>query len=288
MGIFDFFRKKTPPAGANAEGGDAEAEQTTRLCFVLCRKAEPGDLSRAGEVVAREFGRAYSAEVSAEKIITVTRGEDTVGFLAHMPAPIPGGEAEDNADGNFLWPNGKEEAAKHASHVIVTNTGAGKQTPVQSALEVSRLALVALDVFDGIGVYWGNARVCNSRQVFEDFCEDISEEHVPVPVWLRFQLVRASDDEIGLYTLGMRQFGLMEIEIDRSKMDVEELFEFVANVAHYLIQSGPVIADGNTVGGSEEERILVRHRPSMIDKDRQVYKIVFEGLTSLGLPTQIP
>ena len=35
---------------------------------------------------------------------------------------------------------------------------------------MSRLALVALDVFDGIGVYWGNASVCNWRETFEGFC----------------------------------------------------------------------------------------------------------------------
>ena len=88
--------------------------------------------------------------------------------------------------------------------------------------------------------------------------------------------VHVSDDEIGLYTLGMSQFGLMDIEVDRCKMDLEDLFEFVSNIAHYLIQSGPVIEDGNTVGGSADERILVRHRASMIDADRQVYRIVFE------------
>jgi hypothetical protein len=68
----------------------------------------------------------------------------------------------------------------------------------------------------------------------------------------------------------------MEIEVDRCTMNLQELFEFVGNIAHYLIQSGPIIEDGNTVGGSEEERILVRNRPSMIDPNRRVYKIVFE------------
>jgi hypothetical protein len=104
----------------------------------------------------------------------------------------------------------------------------------------------------------------------------MSEEHVPVPVWLRFQLIRQDDGALGMYTLGMRQFGLMELEVERSPMDLEELFEFVSNVAHYLIQSGPVIKDGNTVGGSEEQRILVRHRLSLIDGGRQVYKVIFE------------
>lgn len=279
MGVFDFLgKKKKSGPGPTPKPPPAEADHATRHCFVLCRAAKPGDLSRAPAVVAQVFGRGYSAEVSDKDIVTVTHGEDTVGFLAHMPAPIPDGEAEENADRNFLWPNGKDEAAQHRSHVIVTNIGAGpEQTPVQSALVVSRLALVALKLFDGIGVYWGNACVCNSRKIFEDICQSMSEEHVPVPMWLRFQFVRPSDREIGLYTLGMQQFGLMDIEVDRCQMDAEALFEFVSNIAHYLIQSGPVIADGNTVGGSAEERILVRHRPSMIDKERKVYKIVFEG-----------
>lgn len=271
MPFFDRFRKR------KAEAASSKADHATRHCFVLCKTAVPDDLSAAQRVVTEVFGPRYSAEHDEKNIVTVSCGDDTVGFLAHLPIAIPEGEAEENADRNFLWPDGRKEAATHQSHVIVTNVGAGDQSPIQSALAVSRLALVALKLFDGIGVYWGNASVCNSRAVFEDFCEDMSEEHVPVPVWLRFQLVGASDKGIGLYTLGMQQFGLMDIEVDRCKMDVGDLFEFVSNIAHYLIQSGPVIADGNTVGGTEEERILVRHRPSMIDKTRKVYKIVFES-----------
>lgn len=277
MGLFDSFRKRKRAVPSHGEDGDSDAEHTTRHCFVLCRAAEPVDLSELDGAIADVFGRGYSAEVSEGKIITVIHGEGPVGFLAHIPAPIPNHEAEENADRNFLWPDGRDEAARHRSHVIVTNIGTGDQTPVQSALAVSRLALVALKVFDGIGVYWGNASVSNSREVFEAFCANISEEHVPVPVWLRFQLVRASDDEIGMYTQGMRQFDLMELEVDRCRMNPQNLFEFVSNIAHYLIQSGPVIMDGNTVGGSDEERILVHHRPSIVDPDRHVYKMIIEG-----------
>jgi len=45
------------------------------------------------------------------------------------------------------------------------------------------------------------------------------------------------------------------------------------NIATYLIEQGPVIADGNTVGGSEEERVVVRHAPSMIDRPGLVYRL---------------
>jgi hypothetical protein len=68
----------------------------------------------------------------------------------------------------------------------------------------------------------------------------------------------------------------MEVEVDKCKLSPEDLFEFVSNIAHYLIQSGPVIADGNTVGSDEDEQILVRHLPSMTDDTKTVYKIIFE------------
>lgn len=266
MGLFDFFRKKDKPA--------EPADAATRHCFVLCKSAEPGDLSQASRIVAEIFGPGYSVEVS-NTTTSITRGESTVGFLLHIPKPIPDNEAAENADGNPLWPNGKEEAAKHRAHVLVTTLGGEEQTAIESAISVARLALVALKLFDGLGVYWGNAGVSNSRQSFENFCEDMSAEHVPVLAMMRFQLVGAPRDRWGLYTLGMKQFGLMDIEVDQSSMAPEDLMEFVSNIAHYLIQSGPVIADGNTVGSTAQEKILVRHRPSMIEPGRQVYKIVF-------------
>jgi len=262
--------------GSDSQGSEPELGDAVRHCFVLCRAAEPSDLSQASQVVAQTLGSDYAAEV-ANNIVTVTHGGQVVGFLAHVPAPVPNHEAEEHAAGNLLWPNGNAEAAKHRSHVIVTNMGAEYRSPIQSAVAVTRLALAALQLFDGIGVYWGDASVSNSREVFEEFCEGVSEDNLPVPVWLRFQLVPAADNEFGVYTLGMSQFGLMEVEVARSPMEPQELVEFVANIANYLIQNGPVIADGDTVGGSEDERILVRHEASVADQGRRVYQIVFPG-----------
>lgn len=286
MGLFDFFRGKKKPDASEIRNSQQKADldtnaraqsdkgHVTKHCFVLCGAAEAGDLSRAGEIVERILGAGFSA-TAEEAMVSVMRGEQPVGFLMHMPHPIPNQEAEHHADNNALWPNGKNEVATHRAHVVVANFSMEEQSPVQSALQVTRLALVALALYDGMGVYWGNASVCNSRKVFEGFCQNMSAQHLPVAVWLRFQGVRVSETELGFYTLGMSQFGLMEIEVDRSTRPAGALFEFVANIAHYLIDQGPVIADGNTVGGSESERIVVRHRPSNIEPGRKVYKIVF-------------
>jgi hypothetical protein len=246
------------------------------FCFVLCDHQAKVDSKSADEIVKRHLGPDYSVDASDEAILSVNKGKDVIGFLALMPAPIPNEEAENNAEDNFLWPNGREEAAKHTCHVIVTIAGSGDYSPTQAVIAIARLALIALELFDGIGVYWGHGSVCNNRETFENFCEEMSEEHIPLPAVVRFQFVSTSDDEHGLYTLGLNQFGLMEIEVDHATMELSDLFEYVCNVAHYLVLSGPVISDGNTIGSDEDEQIVVRHQPSMIDKSRKVYKILFE------------
>ncbi len=274
MGVSGFFGKKKETADSEAKGGEPDDKAATQLCFVLRKDATVGDLSRASKTVKQVLGEEIDCDVDEEGVITVHQGEDAVGFFLLIDKPIPNGEAESAADGNFLWPNGKKAAAEHRSHVIVATMG-GDRTPVENAIVVTRLALIALKVYDGIGVYWGNASVSNSREAFELWCEGVSDKHLAVAMWLRYQFVRPAQGAIGIYTLGMDQFGLMDIEVDRCKMDPQELFGFVANIAHYLILQGPVIKDGETVGGSENERILVRHRPSMVDKTRRVYKIIF-------------
>jgi hypothetical protein len=142
-------------------------------------------------------------------------------------------------DGNCLWPGGKHEIATHCWHVVVLNLGAEGQTPIQSAVVLTRLALAALKLFDGMGVSWGNASVCDSRALFEAACKDVSETPVRVPAWLRFQIVCAADNEFGMYTLGMDQFGLLEIEVERCAMQGRELLALVADVAQYLISEWP-------------------------------------------------
>jgi hypothetical protein len=69
----------------------------------------------------------------------------------------------------------------------------------------------------------------------------------------------------------------MEMEVDRSKIKEQDLYEFVSNLAPDLFQNGHVIADENRVGGGDDERILFRSRPSMVGQEHLLSKILFEG-----------
>jgi hypothetical protein len=71
----------------------------------------------------------------------------------------------------------------------------------------------------------------------------------------------------------LHDLGLLEIEIPPSRRAPGDLRDFATNVATYLIEHGPVIGDGDTVGGDEHERITARHAPSAIDRPGLVLRL---------------
>jgi hypothetical protein len=107
MGLSSFSRKEKPPVGSRDKGGKPEPVDAPQLCFVLCRAAEAGDLSNANEIVARVFGRGYSAGAGKE---------------------------------DFQWTNQIHEAKKSKDSPVSTNKrkGPGKVRPHRSAHRTTR------------------------------------------------------------------------------------------------------------------------------------------------------
>ena len=74
-------------------------------------------------------------------------------------------------------------------------------------------------------------------------------------------------------TQGMKALGFMEIEIERRTSDPMETVSEIFNFAHYLLDHGAVLKDGDTIGMSAESKIGVRHVSSSWDKGERVYRL---------------
>lgn len=243
--------------------------------MVLSRASAPPANKQVVKSLGREFGE--SARITESKGgVWMLELEGTIhAFLSYIPAPIPEQEAESAAAGNVLWPGGEKEAAKHRSHIIVGLLGPQPSQPA-AMLTLSRLAGCVLKTFNGIGVYWGSGQVAHSRRTFLEILEDASLDSLPLHLWIRFQLFENADNSIGLYTCGLEQFGLMNIEVDRCPWQPVRLLEFIYDLSHYLVDNGPVLGDGDTIGEDELQRIRVKHQSGMHNKKIKVYKILME------------
>jgi hypothetical protein len=100
-------------------------------------------------------------------------------------------------------------------------------------------------------------------------------QDLPTLLWIGFLRTNHDDGSVSFYTKGLVEFGCMELEIVRSKKKPTDVFGLLHDTAQYLIFTGNVIKNGDTIGGDAEEKIKTRYADSEIDPDRKVIRIEY-------------
>lgn len=249
---------------------------STRACFILCDRGCKPDPERIKSAIRDEFGPGIAIDRESETDWAIALPDCQQAYILFEDKPVPENEAETAARGNFLWPTASEKLVSYGSHAIAV-VSVGPEDLLDLNLLLTRLARVALQALDGLGVYWGEGGVANSAEVFLGMSEELDEEDPPIHLWVRFQAYPNQDGSIGLYTQGMGQFNLCDIELDACRWEAQELHVFAHNLAAYLLDEGPVFKDGDIVGGSEEEVLVVRKKASRFEPGKTAYKVTIEA-----------
>ena len=193
-----------------------------------------------------------------------------------MPAPIPWVDFEGPCSTSYLWPNALTEAKEHTIHAIVTVMG--ELPPVQlSTLLTQVCAAVMTALPQAIGVFWNNAVMVVPKGLFCDFATSILPKGPPIPVWVDFRVGWSESGKTSAgFTTGLAALGLMELETQDATEPPSELRQRFESIAQYLLDNGPVIGDGNTVGNSATEQIRVTYSPSSFGAKGQVMRLTYE------------
>jgi hypothetical protein len=244
------------------------------------RKLGPGEPIIAALLLAGDsfpvdafLTQAGKTRIAGNAVSDIDPGEDGVfSFnvgdeflaLAHMPAPFPAKDLEGPIATSWMWPAQPpiENVKRHRSHLIISMTG-GAADPVRRRLILTAVTALAAQQPGVLAVYWGEASLVIFPQVFIKMAETIkSPEAPPLYLWVDLRAFRNSDGTTGLFTTGLVPLGHKEIEIPRIEMEAGELREWVLNIIYYLLENGPVLEDGQTIGMSAEQLIRIRHCPS--------------------------
>jgi len=121
-----------------------------------------------------------------------------------------------------------------------------------------------------MAVYWPEARSVHYPPVFVSMAEQFaSPEAPPLYLWVDLRVLRNPDGTTGLSALGH-----MEIEIPRiGDMDPGELREWSLNIMCYLLENGPVLKHGHTIGMTAEQQIRIRHCRSSFGHPGKVIRL---------------
>jgi hypothetical protein len=199
-------------------------------------------------------------------------GEHLVAF-GLMPAPIPGMTAADEPRAKaLLWPNAAEEMRHHERHVIVTVVG--EANPIVQTQVLTQATVALVDSSDGaIGVYWPSSDLLFASKWFCQAACRFLPDGFALPIWVNFRLAKTPDGSSAGFTRGLSALGHKEFETACSPESPDELRERLLGLVGYVLDNGPVIKDGDTIGEDTHERIKVTYGPSSFGVPGEVMRL---------------
>ncbi|MCA8959445.1 MAG: DUF4261 domain-containing protein [Planctomycetes bacterium] len=239
------------------------------MIALIALHGDPPTLRQLEEVLASRFGESVDVTRRPDEgVIELTAGGESV-VLTSAATPIAPEVYESPCRTAWYWPRASEVFAAHPAHVAIVVRSERNSAKVRS-LWLTRITAELSEEFGGSGIYWEPAGMVHSPEAFRESAEQMSEAQIPLRLWVRFQLVENDDGTHSLFTQGLKPLGLMEIEIRQSARPAENIYGWAFNIAHFMLERGEVVPDGNTVGVSPSEWIRVHHLASALDAERTV------------------
>ncbi len=242
---------------------------------LLLPKAKVNTKAVVADIAAKwpDFPDAVPVKAEPGQLMFEMGGLTVIGQL--VPAPIPWGDLEGPCRTSWMWPNAEEQLRAHAGHLIVTVMG-DDDPVVRAKFLTIGIAGILGSCPEALGVYWGDATLVIPSALFQDMAKEILPGGLPLFLWIDFRAGKNEDGTTGGFTSGLAALGHMEFETDNATDDVGTLRERLFNLANYVLEKGPVIKDGNTVGADANEKIRVVYSKSMYGHEGRVMRLDYQ------------
>jgi len=203
------------------------------------------------------------------------------------PYAFPGGLAR-AAQQCWAWEAGKTIAQRHQAFVRIRTSyafGAKDNDPIMPAdygplaeLEfVTKIAAALLDVPRTLCYFNPNGEILrDAAGLRESLNWAASHKLPPLDVWSNVRLFNFNDEWSLMDTVGNSQLDMADVECIFSRTyEASEIDRFLRNVSLYLLKSGPVIKDNDTMDGPGKVRWQARSFDAgLIDPPRRVLRFV--------------
>ena len=186
---------------------------------------------------------------------------------------IPDNEAEINAENNYMWPEAVEVAKAHKAHIMVAVLGEEEKLLERGKLFTKAMAVCCKQKY-ATGVY--TSGVVFEPRFYEGLADMIKEDELPIFNWIWFGLYR-SEGGLNGYTYGMDVFGKEEMEVLNTDAEPEELRDFLASLASYVLACDVTLQDGETIGFSADDKHTITRSPGVsLPEEQMTLKISYE------------
>lgn len=228
------------------------------------------NLAKASEITSKV------TSTQQDNILSFCLGASDVA-IGIMPAPYPWTDLEGPCATSILWPDAAAALRGHTHHAIVSVRGELPLVELSTLLTQVSAALMASSPA-ALGVYWANATLVIPKALFFDFAVEVMPHGAPLAIWVDYRVGwNENKTHSSGFTTGLTSLSLMEMEAKDATEPPSELKKRFDTVAQYLLENGPVIKDGDTVGENANEKIRVVYSESSFGIDGTVMRFVYEA-----------
>ena len=278
---FEEFIRGLEPESSFDEDEDDEAESSEETDadhtgvftgFVLLSKGEWDkeqfirDMQEKWDIPVDE----YDASGEKDDDALVFEVGDMLAAVSLADFPIPGGEAAANAENNYMWEDAVKTAKAHRAHLMVAVLGKEEDLLEKGRLFTKVVAACCRQKYAS-GIY--TSGVVFEPRFYEGFADMMKNGELPIFNWIWFGLWR---NEKGLngYTYGMETFGKDEMEVLGTDADPNNLRDFLASLASYVLENDVELRDGETIGFAEDDKHTITRSPGVgLPEEQMTLKI---------------
>ena len=257
---------------AEAEAEDESDHTGVFTGFVLLSKAEWDkaqfirDMQEKWDIPVDE----YDASEEKDDDALVFEVGDMLAAVSLNNYPIPGGEAEGNAENNYMWEDAVKVAKKHRAHLMVAVLGKEENLLEKGKLFTKVVAACCRQEY-ATGIY--TSGVVFEPRFYEGFADMMQENELPIFNWIWFGLWR---DENGMngYTYGLDVFGKDEMEVLGTDAKPSDLRDFLASLVSYVLENDVELHDGETIGFDADDKHTITRSPGVgLPEEQMTLKI---------------
>ena len=257
---------------AEAEAEDESDHTGVFTGFVLLSKAEWDkkqfirDMKEKWDIPVEE----YDASEEKDDDALVFEVGDMLAAVSLASYPIPGGEAEGNAENNYMWEDAVKVAKEHRAHLMVAVLGKEEDLLEKGRLFTKVVAACCRQKY-ATGIY--TSGVVFEPRFYEGFADMMQEDELPIFNWIWFGLWR---DENGMngYTYGLDSFGKEEMEVLGIDAKPSDLRDFLASLVSYVLENDVELHDGETIGFDADDKHTITRSPGVgLPEEQMTLKI---------------
>lgn len=263
--------------GASSVMDDDTRDTVVLIGIVLLQSSAPLDVEALGDAMERftagagpAVGPTLEGEESGEMIVQL--GDERVWFL-QVPAPVPGGEADQYAENSFSYLYSGWQLPAHREHLVVAVSSLSSTPRVEAVSEFVDVLASVVATTDAVGVYVPDMFATHDPALVTSVAED-AEPAAALPLLTGVSVAYPTPETISFLSLGMTSLGIPDLMLDSPVAVADASLEMFADLLVYVCMRGAPIPEGETVGRDDLERLPVRYQPSPITPGETIWTVV--------------